>query len=113
MAGRLRAELLDRLASPFYAFVAGLVGFAALGEARTTRQGRGVATAVAILVFSLLRMVGIAATSLAASRPNAAILVWAVPLGASAACIDAVFSGPVSRVLQGARRFALAATRAS
>ena len=50
-AGRMRGELVDRLASPFYAFAAGLIGFAALGEARTTRQGRGLATGVAILIF--------------------------------------------------------------
>jgi hypothetical protein len=38
-------------ASPLYAFAAGLIGFAALGEARTTRQGRGVAIASAVLIF--------------------------------------------------------------
>jgi lipopolysaccharide export system permease protein len=109
--GRLRAELLDRLSSPFYAFAAGLVGFAALGEARTTRQGRGVATAVAVLVFATLRMLGIVATSLAVSRPNAAILAWAIPIGASAASLDAIFAGPLSRALGGIRRLVLAATR--
>ena len=41
LAGHIRSELLDRLASPLYALVAGLIAFAALGEARTTRQGRG------------------------------------------------------------------------
>ena len=50
--GRMRGELVDRLASPLYAFAAGLIGFAALGEARTTRQGRGVATGVAVLLFA-------------------------------------------------------------
>ncbi|MGD0565655.1 MAG: LPS export ABC transporter permease LptF [Roseiarcus sp.] len=107
LAGRLRAELLDRLASPFYAFAAGLIGFAALGEARTTRQGRGVATGVAVLVFLALRMFGIAATSLAVSKPNAAILVWAIPIGASALSVDAIFAGPLSRALQGLRRLAV------
>ena len=41
LLGHIRSELLDRLASPLYAFVGGLIAFAALGEARTTRQGRG------------------------------------------------------------------------
>jgi len=110
-AGGVRAELLDRLASPFYAFAAGLVGFAALGESRTTRQGRGVATALAVLVFSTLRMLGIVAISLAASKPDAAYLVWALPVGASAACLDAIFVGPLSRVVEGARRLAFAPRR--
>ena len=82
LAARLRAELLDRLVSPFYAFAAGLIGFAALGEARTTRQGRGVATAIAIVTFSALRMLGIATISLAVSRPYFALFVWAIPIRA-------------------------------
>ncbi|MGD1037600.1 MAG: LPS export ABC transporter permease LptF [Roseiarcus sp.] len=113
LAGRLRAELLDRLVSPFYAFVGGLIGFAALGEARTTRQGRGVATAAAILVFSLLRMLGIATISLAVSRPNFALFVWAIPIGASAISLAAIFAGPLGRALEGTRRLASAATRTS
>jgi len=111
MAGRLRAELLDRLASPLYAFAAGLIGFAALGEARTTRQGRGVATALAVLIFSALRMTGIAAISLTASRPEVAALVWALPIGASAISLDAIFGGPLSRAAGGMRRLAVVATR--
>ena len=108
MAGRLRSELFDRLCSPLYAFAAGLIGFAALGEARTTRQGRGVATGVAILTFTALRMLGIAATSLAVSKPGAAVLVWGLPLGASLASLDAIFSGPLSRAFAVARRMAFA-----
>jgi lipopolysaccharide export system permease protein len=107
-AGRLRSELLDRLASPFYAFLAGLIGFAALGEARTTRQGRGVATAVAILVFMLLRMVGIAATSLSVANPKAVLMIAAVLAGAAAASLDIVFTGPLSRAAKRLRRRPLA-----
>jgi lipopolysaccharide export system permease protein len=109
LAGRLRAELLDRLASPLYAFAAGLIGFAALGEARTTRQGRGVATGIAVLAFATLRMLGIAATSLAVAKPGAALMVWFLPIGASALSLDAIFGGPVSRIARGLRRLAAAA----
>ena len=87
MIGHLRSELLDRLASPLYAFAAGLIAFAALGEARTTRQGRGLAIAGAILAFAGVRMLGFAATTLAVSTPSAAIFVWTIPL---AACIGAL-----------------------
>ena len=65
LLGHIRSELLDRLASPLYAFAAGLIAFAALGEARTTRQGRGLAIAGAILAFAGVRMLGFAATTLA------------------------------------------------
>ena len=87
LLGHIRSELLDRLASPFYAFVGGLIAFAALGEARTTRQGRGIAIAGAILAFFTLRMLGIAATTLSVGVPSAALFVWLVPL---AACLGAL-----------------------
>ena len=87
LLGHIRSELLDRLASPLYALVAGLIAFAALGEARTTRQGRGVAIAGAILAFFGLRMFGIAATTLSVANPSAAIFVWLVPV---AACLGAL-----------------------
>ena len=104
MAGRMRSELIDRLASPLCAFAAGLIGFAALGEARTTRQGRGVAIAAAVLIFAAVRMLGVAVTTLTVSDPQAAILAWALPIGASAFCLDSIYGGPVKRALAGARR---------
>ncbi len=87
LLGHIRSELLDRLASPLYAFVGGLIAFAALGEARTTRQGRGVAIAGAVLAFFGLRMLGIAATTLSVGNPSAAVFVWLVPV---VACIGAL-----------------------
>jgi lipopolysaccharide export system permease protein len=98
LAGRFRAELVDRLTAPLYAFVAGLIGFAALGEARTTRQGRGFAIAGAILVFATVRLVGVAATSFVVSRPRAEYVVWAIPLVVSLLCLDAIFHGPLTRL---------------
>lgn len=98
LSGRFRAELVDRLTAPFYAFVAGLIGFAALGEARTTRQGRGFAIAGAILVFATVRLVGVAATSFVVSRPRAEYVVWAIPLVVSLLCLDAIFHGPLTRL---------------
>jgi lipopolysaccharide export system permease protein len=95
LIGRLRAELLDRLASPLYAFAAGLIGFAALGEARTTRQGRGVAIGVAVLAFGVVRLLGIAASTFVVSKPHAAVFVWAIPLATCFVCIDAIFHGPL------------------
>ena len=97
LAGKLRAELLDRFAGPLYAFAAGLIGFAALGEARTTRQGRSLAIGVAILAFSVVRLLGIAASTFVVSKPRAEIYVWAIPLVTCGLCLDAIFLGPLSR----------------
>lgn len=100
LAGHIRSELLDRLASPLYAIAGGLIAFAALGEARTTRQGRGVAIAGAVLAFAGVRMLGIAATTLAVGAPSAAIFVWTVPLAACIAALALIFRRPVLALVQ-------------
>ena len=91
LSGHIRSELLDRLASPLYAVAGGLIAFAALGEARTTRQGRGVAITGAVLAFAGVRMLGIAATTLAVGAPSAAVFVWTVPVAACLVALALIF----------------------
>jgi len=95
LLGHIRSELLDRLASPLYAIAGGLIAFAALGEARTTRQGRGLAIAGAVLAFFGVRMLGIAATTLAVGVPSAAVFVWAVPVAACLGALAVIFRRPI------------------
>jgi lipopolysaccharide export system permease protein len=115
LAGQLRAELFDRFTSPFYAFAAGLIGFAALGEARTTRQGRGWAILSAVLVFAAVRLLGITTSLLMRGKGGALpplwvpFSVWAIPLFACAASLDAIFGGPLTRGLQMVRLAAASA----
>jgi lipopolysaccharide export system permease protein len=115
LAGQIRAELFDRLTSPLYAFAAGLIGFAALGEARTTRQGRGAAITAAVLIFGAVRMVGIANALLMRGKPGVPLPIWvpigawAIPLIASALSLDVIFGGPVTRGFLAAKRAAFAA----
>jgi lipopolysaccharide export system permease protein len=115
LAGQLRAELFDRFTSPFYAFAAGLIGFAALGEARTTRQGRGWAIISAVLVFAAVRLLGITASLLMRGKGGASpplwvpFSVWAIPFVACAASLDAIFGGPLARGLQMVRLAAASA----
>ncbi len=105
--GRLSSELVDRFVSPFFAFVAGLIAFAALGEARTTRQGRGAAILLAILAFTALRMLSFTATSLAARNPQGVWLALSIPAIATLLSLDAIFLGPLSRGFQRLRPPAL------
>jgi lipopolysaccharide export system permease protein len=100
LLGHIHSELLDRLASPLYAFAGGLIAFAALGEARTTRQGRGLAIGMAVLAFFGVRMLGIAATTLAVAVPSAAIFVWTVPLAACLASLALIFRRPMAALAQ-------------
>ena len=104
MAGHIREELLDRLASPLYALVAGFFAFAALGQARTTRQGRGLAIGGAILAFVAVRMLGIAATQLTVGVPSAAVFVWVIPITAILGALAMIFrrqlmAAPIRRIV--------------
>lgn len=84
--GRFRSELHDRFANPLYPFAAVLIAFAALGQARTTRQGRGAAIAAAVLAFGALRLLGVGATTMATRSAAATPLLYLVPiLGGAAA----------------------------
>ena len=56
-----------------------------------------------MLIFVALRMLGVAVTSLTVSDPRAAIFAWALPVGASALCLDLIYGGPVKRLFHGAR----------
>ena len=78
--GRFRAELHDRLSSWLYPLAMMAIAFAALGDPRTTRQGRGVAMAVAVLAVVVLRVAGFAASSAVVRTPWAAIGVYGAPL---------------------------------
>jgi lipopolysaccharide export system permease protein len=107
LTGEARAELYDRLTSPLYALVAGLVAFAALGEARTTRQNRGLAILAAIAVFAAVRIFGFADALVLRGKGGTPPLwsmlgAWGGPLAVAALSLDAIFAGPASRALAGA-----------
>ena len=78
--GRFRAELHERLSAPLYVLSFAMIAFAALGQARTTRQGRSAAILGAILIVLALRIAGIAASNLSARNASAVYLVYALPL---------------------------------
>jgi lipopolysaccharide export system permease protein len=78
--GRFRAELHDRFSAPLYPLAMMAIAFAALGTARTTRQGRGAAIAGAVMAVVLLRIAGFAVSSLVVRSGAAIALVYAVPL---------------------------------
>ena len=100
-AGRFRAELHDRLTAWLYPLAMMAIAFAALGEARTTRQGRGLAVAVAVIAVVGLRIAGFAASGAVVRTPWAILAVWGAPLAAIA--IALLF------ILQGQRMLALTA----
>lgn len=80
--GRFRAELHDRITNPLYPLATLAIAFAALGNARTTRQGRGAAIFGAVIALIVMRIAGFGAASLAVRSQLGVVLMYAVPLGA-------------------------------
>lgn len=80
--GLLSAELHERLSSPLYPFAFVLLAVAFIGQAQTTRQNRVQAIVAAFLMSAGCRLAGLAGTNMIAVRPNAAAIVYAIPIGA-------------------------------
>ncbi len=97
--GRFRAELHDRLSSWLYPLAMTLIAFAALGDPRTTRQGRGMAVAVAVIAVVAVRIGGFAASSAAVRSPAGVVAVYAVPLASMAVSLALILQGSLSRRL--------------
>ena len=74
-----------------------LIAFAALGDARTTRQGRGLAVASAVIAVVALRIAGFAASSAAVRSPVGVLWVYAAPLAALVIAAIIAFQGPRAR----------------
>jgi lipopolysaccharide export system permease protein len=79
-----------------------LIAFAALGEARTTRQGRGTAVALAVIAVVALRIVGFAASSATVRTPLGVAAVYGAPIFAVLIAAAVAFQGARMRAL-GAR----------
>jgi lipopolysaccharide export system permease protein len=92
--GRLRAELHDRLSAWLYPLAMMFVAFAALGEARTTRQGRGTAAAAAVVIVVALRIAAFAASSAAVRSPVGLLWVYGLPIATIVGCLAVTIQGP-------------------
>jgi lipopolysaccharide export system permease protein len=89
--GRFRAELHERLSAPLYVLAFAMIAFAALGQARTTRQGRSAAIMAAIGIVLALRVAGFAASNMSARNAGAVALVYALPLAGIAGSLFYAF----------------------
>ena len=78
--GRFRAELHDRLAAPLYALVFALVPLAFLGQARTTRQGRGAAITASIATATAVRGLGFLLAGMSAGTSVWIPYLYGLPL---------------------------------
>ncbi len=88
---KLAQELYDRFSQPLYCIAFGLIAFAFLGKARTTRQNRGVAVVGAITACVLLRTTGFGVTAISGGSTVLLGLLFLVPLAGSFAALVAIF----------------------
>jgi lipopolysaccharide export system permease protein len=92
-SGRFRAELHNRLSGPLYPITFMLIAFAALGTARTTRQGRGLAIQTAVFAVAAVRLTGYAAWTASVRSPLAVPFMYILPIGASLVSLWIIFQG--------------------
>ncbi len=98
-AVRVVFELNNRIAAPLYTLVFALVALAFLGRPRTNRQDRRFAIAACVVLCVALRAGGFAIASVALNSPDAAPLLYIVPLtgigfGLAATLLDARLPTP-------------------
>ncbi|MFN3743174.1 MAG: LptF/LptG family permease [Hyphomicrobiaceae bacterium] len=74
-------ELHERLSSPLYPLAFVLIAVAMLGQARTTRQGRGQALVLAFVLATAARVSGLTVNNMISLNPGVVPLVYAIPLG--------------------------------
>ncbi len=91
--GRFRSELHDRLTAWLYPLAMIAIAFAALGDPRTTRQGRGLAIGFAIAGAVAFRIAGFAALSALGRSPSAVVLVWGAPILTILVCLAIILQG--------------------
>lgn len=95
--GRFRSELHDRFLNPLYAVVFGMMAFAALGQARTTRQGRSLAIVGAVAAVLTVRLIGVGTSALSQKQASAVFLSYGVPLAALACAYLYAFAPELAR----------------
>jgi lipopolysaccharide export system permease protein len=77
-----------------------LIAVAALGDPRTTRQGRGLSVVAAIVAVGAVRIAGFAAVGAAVRTPWALVAVYGAPLAACALAMLMIVGGARARALQ-------------
>ncbi|MEN9709538.1 MAG: export transporter permease LptF, partial [Pseudomonadota bacterium] len=79
LAGRFRQELHERFLNPIYGLVFGMIAFAALCQPKTTRQGRGLALAGAIVAALSMRIAGFGTSGLILRSESGVVIAYAMP----------------------------------
>jgi len=88
--GSFPAELHDRLSSPLYTLLFAILPVLALGQAQTTRHGRGIVILGTVLAATGLRVGGLILAGVAANQPQIIPALYALPLVCIALAVWAI-----------------------
>ena len=88
---KLSQELHERFSQPLYCIAFGLIVFAFLGKARTTRQGRSFAVLGAICACVLLRTSGFGVTAISGGSTAVLGLLYVVPITGAVLALISIF----------------------
>ncbi|MBN8997808.1 MAG: LptF/LptG family permease, partial [Rhizobiales bacterium] len=91
--GAFPAELHDRLSNPLYTLFFAILPVLALGQAQTTRHGRGVVILGTVLVATGMRVAGLILAGVSATTPMLIPALYALPLFGIAITLLAVMRG--------------------
>ena len=91
--GVARSELHDRFTNPLYNLVFATIVAAFLAQVRTTRERRGSAIFVAVILVAAIRLAGFGITSLAIRTPLVVPFMYALPIISIALGLWMVLSG--------------------
>ena len=91
--GRFVAELHDRFVQPLYPIAFGLIVILFLGDPRTNRQSRNMATTGAVVGSIAVRTVGFVLNSIVLTAPGAVPLLYIFPLGVIAVSLLLILTG--------------------
>jgi lipopolysaccharide export system permease protein len=80
--GRLRSELHERFSSVLYPLAFVLMAIAVVGQAQSTRQNRNARMGLCFLAGVGIRLGGLAVNNVVTMRPDAAPLMYLIPLAA-------------------------------
>lgn len=103
---KLRTELHDRFSQPLYCLAFGMIVFAFLGKARTTRQNRSLAILGAICACVGLRTTGFGITTIAGENAAFLMLLYLVPLTGIAAALWSILKDNAGQTPRWLSRYA-------
>jgi lipopolysaccharide export system permease protein len=81
---RFRSEIHERFSAAVYAIVFAILAAVYLGRPRTTREGRAGILFTAFTIGAAIRLAGIAGINMVGKNPGAVLLIYGVPVAASA-----------------------------